>query len=54
MRFFIGQKVSPPCGIPALVDAGTHDDVPPPRTASVHVAEGHRAPPFDSSSALES
>ena len=54
MRIFIGQKFSPPCGIPALVDAGTHDDVPPPRTPA-STSQGDTAPPpYDPSSALRS
>ena len=36
----------PPCGIPALVDVGTHDDPRPPRTAGVHVAGGYHSPPY--------
>ena len=46
MRIFIGQKFSPPCGIPALVDAGTHDDPLTATDTSVHVAGGYRAPPY--------
>ena len=48
------KSIPRPCGIPAWVDAGTHDDPRPSRTAGVHVAEGHRAPPYDPSSALRS